>query len=189
MFRVTSSSLHTASLSVVGLLLSGCCAHEIVAADGTAVCVIEPPVADAAVSAAFGAAPSIMGDYQYDDFGTPSEPIVSLATADGADGSSLWQDHGCEPVPMEWALQGSGGAVEVLEESERGIRINLWFRRLEPCVITCSPGIVCDEDEVGQQLGELDDGWYGAEVIVVTESVAETSELPGQISIYGERWK
>lgn len=103
--------------------------------------------------------------------------------------ASLPVDHGCAPVPMDWALQGSGRSIDVLEESERGIRINLWFRRLEPRVITCSPGIVCDEDEVGQQLGELDDGWYGAERMVVTEAVAEESDLPGQIAIYGERWK
>jgi hypothetical protein len=178
-----------AALSLAATLAGCLCDNSIVGADGTRVCLIDPEDADEAVGIAFDSSPTVMGEYRYDDFGTPSEPIVALATADGADGSSLWQDHGCEAVPMEWGLQGGGTSLEILEESERGIRINLWYRRLEPCVTVCSPGIVCDEDEVGQQLGELDDGWYGAEMVVVTEAVAEESELPGQISIYGERWK
>jgi hypothetical protein len=66
----------------------------------------------------------ITGTYKYEG----GEPIVQL----NADGSGLFQYHGCIPVPMHWGVEADANEQPIkVADNERGVWWTLAYRREE----------------------------------------------------------
>jgi hypothetical protein len=135
--------------------------------------------------------PSIHGEYRYDDFGTPSAPIVNLQESDGTGGASKWQDHGCQPNDIEWGMEVvPEGPAAIHQEGVGGIKLRVWRKMLRKCHYACTPGLICEPEREGEEIADsVANKWRASDLIIATEESFTTNSLPGRINILGERWK
>jgi hypothetical protein len=115
-----------------------------------------------------------LGTYDYDDFGTRSEPRVVL---DGAT-NSTFQAHGVTPRPIEWGVAVDQDGKAIGQTGEGGAIVYLFFKYTQSGTTACTPGVICDPDNPMTVATDLN-RWQAAQLSI---------SFPKQeMYVYGER--
>jgi hypothetical protein len=130
----------------------------------------------------------VTGNYSYWAIDkTLGEPTITLSSG----GGSMWQNHGCEPVPMAWGIEvDDAGAVHYQFVAGVGATYRLWVKPDGDCQLKCTPDTPCDQEQVGSHIPAPVDGkWDPNDYSIYTQATVDEHMFPGHSTILGERFK
>jgi len=126
----------------------------------------------------FGGFP-FLGKYEYDDFGTPSEPVVELWPEGQA---SYFQVHGVTKRTIEWGVAIDPEGHPIGQQTAFGAIVYLFFKYTGTGTPACTPGVICDPGDtrtISTDMGK----WDAAQLSMYTDSETGLKRM----AVYGER--
>jgi hypothetical protein len=121
-----------------------------------------------------------LGLYEYDDFGTPSEPVVELRPQGQM---SYFQAHGVTKRTIEWGVAIDPEGHPIGQQSTNGAILYLFFQYTGTGMSgVCTPGLVCDPNNVKTVDTEMLK-WKAAQLSMFKDP--DTGLL--RMAVYGER--
>jgi len=123
---------------------------------------------------------TLQGLYEYDDFGTPSEPVVRLWGENDAN-KSTFQTHGVTEREIEWGIAVHPDGRPIGPQTDHGAITFLFYKYKNDndASYKCTPGLICDNEGDPVPNAPKKDVWDAAQLSISFDMQ--------KMYIYGER--